>query len=145
MNGIEHPGILVSDLERSIGFYQKLGFKILRKTSRHHVMMYLGNDILEITPGLDDVAKKTHSSFSFHLSLHTDNIEEDVTHLRELGIEIGEIMRFSGKVLEALIDAVVEYAEPVPDDSKLLGCMKPSENWKRVAFKDPDGISIELW
>ncbi|HHL41663.1 MAG TPA: VOC family protein, partial [Candidatus Bathyarchaeota archaeon] len=48
MIGLEHPGILVSDLERSIKFYEKIGFKILRKTNRPHAMMYLGDAILEI-------------------------------------------------------------------------------------------------
>lgn len=140
MIGIEHPGILVSDLERSIEFYEKLGFRVLRKTSRPHVMMYLGGDIIEITPGL-----KQTQAFPFHLSLHTDNMEKEVARLRTLGIEIGEIMSFIGKTLEDLLEGVVEYADPVPDDPKLLGCMKPSEKWKRVSFKDPDGISIELW
>jgi catechol 2,3-dioxygenase-like lactoylglutathione lyase family enzyme len=140
MLGIEHPGILVSDLEGSIEFYKKIGFKVLRKTSRSHVMMYLGNDILEITPGL-----KESTPFPFHLSLHTDNIEEDVARLQKLGIEIDDVMTFSGKMLDDLFTGVVEYAELIPDNPKLLGCMTPSEKWKRVLFKDPDGISIELW
>ena len=141
MIGIEHPGIKVRDLERSIKFYKKIGFKVLRKTSNPHVMMYLGNDILEITPGLDD----SNTSFPFHLSLHTAEIEEEVTRLRSLGIEIGSIMTFSGKMLEDTVAGVVEQADPVPDNPKLLGCMTPTEKWKRVSFKDPDGISIELW
>ena len=141
MIGIEHPGIKVHDLERSIEFYKKIGFRVLRKTSNPHVMMYLGDDILEITPGLDDSTE----SFPFHLSLHTDDIEEEVAYLQKQGIEIGEIMTFSGKTLENLVAGVVEQADPVPENPKLLGCMTPSENWKRVAFKDPDGISIELW
>ena len=141
MIGIEHPGFLVRDLERSIEFYKKLGFKVLRKTDRPHVMMYLGDDILEITPGLDE----SPSKFSFHLSLHTDDMEKEAARLRSLGIRTGEIMTFSGKALHDLLIGVVEYAEESPENPKLLGCMTPSENWKRISFKDPDGISIEVW
>ena len=54
MKGIEHTKISVSDLDRSIEFYKKLGFKNLRKTTRPNVMMHLGNDIIEIIPGLDE-------------------------------------------------------------------------------------------
>lgn len=140
MIGLEHPGILVSDLERSIEFYEKIGLKILRKTNRPHAMMYLGDAILEIMPGLDP-----EQSYPFHLAFYTDNIEKEVRRLHKLGIETSEIMTFTGETLENLIDGVVEYAKTVPDDPKLSGCMKPSENWKRVAFKDPDGIHLELW
>lgn len=141
MLGLEHPGFKVSDLERSIEFYEKIGFKVLRKTTTPHAMMYLGTDILEITQGLKD----KDTPFRFHLALHTDDIEGEVARLRGEGIEIGEIMRFTGKVLDKTLSGVVQYADPVPDDRKLTGCMQPSENWKRVAFKDPEGVSIEIW
>ena len=146
MIGIEHPAIYVTDLEISIDFYQKLGFKILRKTNRPHAMMYLGNDIIEIMPRLDELKNQGFSPpFPYHLALHTDNIEEDVARLQEEGIETGEIVTFSDTRLENLLAGVVEYAEPNPDNPKLFGCMKPSENWRRVAIKDPDGIDIEIW
>ncbi|MCW4011644.1 MAG: VOC family protein [Candidatus Bathyarchaeota archaeon] len=140
MIGLEHPGILVSDLEKSIKFYEKIGFKILRKTSRPHAMMYLGDAILEIMPGL-----QPEQSYPFHLALYTDDIEGEVKRLHLLGIETSDIMTFKGETLEKLLDGVVECADPVPENPKLSGCMKPSERWKRVAFKDPDGIHIELW
>lgn len=140
MIGLEHPGILVTDLENSIEFYKKIGFKVLRKTNRPHTMMYLEDAILEIMPGL-----QPEQFYPFHLAFYTDNIENEVERLNKLGIETSEIMTFKGETLEKLLDGVVEYAEPVPENPKLTGCMKPSENWKRVAFKDPDGIHLELW
>ena len=140
MIGLEHPGILVSDLERSIKFYEKIGFKILRKTNRPHAMMYLGDAILEIMPGLDP-----EQSYPFHLAFYTDNIEKEVKRLHKLGIETSETMTFKGEALVKLLDGVVEYADPNPNNPKLSGCMQPSENWKRAAFKDPDGIHLELW
>ena len=140
MIGLEHPGFLVTDLERSIEFYEKIGFKVLRKTSRPHAMMCLGDSIIELTPGLE---KSEH--YPFHLAFYTDNMEEEVKRLRAEGIETGEIMKFTGETLEGLIAGVVEYADPEPENPKLYGCMKPSGHWKRVAFKDPDGIHLEMW
>ena len=141
MIGFEHPGFQVSDLERSIEFYEKIGFKVLRKTSTPHAMMYLGDSIIEITQASLD----PNQPYSFHLALHTDNMKEDVEMLRENGIEISEIQTFTGEMLQKVLNGVVEYADPKPISPKLYGCMQPSEKWKRVAFKDPDGIHIEMW
>ncbi len=140
MIGLEHPGFLVTDLERSIKFYEKIGFKVLRKTSRPHAMMCLGDSIIELTQGLEK-----SENYPFHLAFYTDNIEKEVKRLRAEGIEIGDIMTFTGETLEGLLAGVVEYADPVPVNPKLFGCMQPSGNWKRVAFKDPDGIHLEMW
>ena len=146
MLGLEHPGIYVSDLEQSIEFYKKLGFKILRKTNRPHVMMHLGTDIIEIIPDLDKIQKDGFSPpIPFHLGFYTDDIEEVVANLRKQGIEVGEIVSYSDSALENALAGIVEYADPVPEDPKLFGCMKPSDKWRRVAFKDPDGINIEIW
>ena len=75
MKGIEHTCISVNDLERSIEFYKKIGFKILRKTTRPHAMMYLGNDILEIIPRLEEDRRNGFSPpFPFHIAFYTDNL-----------------------------------------------------------------------
>jgi len=146
MLGIEHPAIYVSNLEQSIEFYMKLGFNILRKTKRPHAMMYLGNDIIEIIPGLDKMKEDGFSPpYPFHLGFYTDDIEKDVAELRRKGIEVGDITSFSGSSLDSALAGIVEYADPYPEDSKLFGCMKPSDKWRRVGFKDPDGINIEIW
>jgi catechol 2,3-dioxygenase-like lactoylglutathione lyase family enzyme len=146
MKGIEHPGIYVSDLEKSIEFYQKLGFQTLRKTTRPHAMMYLGNDILEIMPRLEEVEKEGFSPpFPYHIAFYTDDIEEDLANLHEQGIETGEVFWVTGSALENTREGIVEYADPSPVDPKLFGCMMPSNKWKVVRFKDPDGINLEIW
>jgi len=146
MLGLEHPCIYVSDLEKSIEFYKKLGFKILRKTNRPHAMMYLGTDIIEIIPELDKIQKDGFSPpYPFHLGFYTDDIGAVVASLREQGIEAGDIVSYSDSALEDALAGIIKYADPVPEDSKLLGCMKPSKKWRRVGFKDPDGINIEIW
>jgi len=150
MKGIEHIAIYVSDLERSIDFYTKFGLKILRKTAMPHAMMYLGNDILEIIPRLAEEKKEGFSPpFPYHIAFYTDDIEEDIKRLRELGIEIGPVTTTSRSQLAGSHARILKHAEPEPDDPKLLGCMIPSENenrpWRRVRFKDPDGIILEIW
>lgn len=150
MKGIEHAAIYVSDLERSIDFYTKLGFKILRKTTLPHAMLYFQDDILEIIPRLEENKKEGFSPpFPYHLAFYTDDIEEDGRRLREQGIEIAPIIMTSRSQLQSSRARIIEHVKPDPDNPKLLGCMIPSENddqpWKRVMFKDPDGISLEIW
>jgi catechol 2,3-dioxygenase-like lactoylglutathione lyase family enzyme len=150
MKGIEHTKISVSDLERSIEFYKKLGFKILRKTTRPNAMMHLGKDIIEIIPSLDEDKRNGFTPpYTYHLGFYTDDIEEDVSMLHEQGIETTDIFTIPYSKLDSMNLRIIEQAEPEPTDPKLLGCMTPSvdedEPWKIVRFNDPDGIILEIW
>jgi len=146
MLGIEHPAIYVSDLERSIEFYEKLGFKMLRKAEGIRALMFLGNDIIEIIPGLDKMkADGFTPPFPYHIGFYTDDIERDLAELHDRGIETGGIVQWVGDRLDKFLAETTEYAEPTPEEPKLLGCMMPSEKWKGVRFNDPDGIVLEIW
>jgi catechol 2,3-dioxygenase-like lactoylglutathione lyase family enzyme len=150
MLGIEHPAIYVSDLEKSIDFYKKLGFKILRKTARPHAMMYLGTDILEIIPSLEQNKRDGfRPPYPYHIGLYTDDIDEDIRRLNAQGIKTGPVRITTRKQLQSSQARVLEHAEPEPSNPKLLGCMIPSEDenkpWKTMRFEDPDGITVEIW
>jgi catechol 2,3-dioxygenase-like lactoylglutathione lyase family enzyme len=113
-------------------------------------MMHLGKDVLEIAPQLDEEKRNGFSPpFPYHISFHTDDIEEAVKTLNDHGIETTEIGVIPDSRLDALKLRVIEYDEPEPFDPKLLGCLKPSVNeeqpWKIVRFNDPDGIILEIW
>jgi catechol 2,3-dioxygenase-like lactoylglutathione lyase family enzyme len=150
MKGIEHTKISVTDLDRSIEFYKKIGFKILRKTTRPNAMMNLGSDILEIIPGLDEDKRNGFTPpYTYHIAFYTDDIEDDVRLLNEQGIETTEISSIQYSRLDSMNMRIIEQAEPEPSDPKLVGCMTPSldddKPWKVVGFKDPDGIVLEIW
>ena len=140
----DHVGIMVSDVEKSIDFYSRVfGMQILRKTSRPHAVMYLGEDILEIIPD-KEVSQKTPKPI-YHLAFYTDMpLEEEVKRLNAMGIETSPILTTT--IEEARI---VQTPETPPKSEKLQGAMKPGTKdprkpWKRINFCDPDGILLEL-
>ena len=146
MLGIEHTAIYVSDLEKSVDFYKKIGFKILRKAEGIRAIMFLGDSIIEIIPSLEKMKQDGFSPpYPYHIGFHTDDIEKDLTMLHEQGIETGEIFQWTGARLENALAENTEYADPPPKTPKLLGCMMPSEKWKAVRLNDPDGIVLEIW
>jgi len=141
----EHAAIMVSDLEKSISFYSKVfGLQILRKTSRPHAFLFLGDDCLEIIPD-KEVSQKTPRPL-FHLAFYTDKpLEDEVKRLNGMGIETTPIRITTYEEAQ-----IVQTPEPPPNSPKLLGAMKPGTKdpkkaWKMVRFNDPDGILLEIW
>ena len=141
----EHAAIMVSDLERSIDFYSKVfGMEILRRTSKPHAFLYLGNDALEIIPD-KEVSQKTPRPL-YHLGFYTDKpLEEEVKRLNAMGIETSPIRTTTLEQAQ-----IVQMPESLPRNAKLQGAMKPGTKdpkkpWKFVRFNDPDGILLEIW
>ncbi|MDQ1280875.1 MAG: glyoxylase family protein [Thermoproteota archaeon] len=141
----EHVAIMVSDLERSIDFYMKVfGFQILRKTSRPHAFLYLGDDCLEVIPD-KEVSQKTPRPL-YHIAFYTDKpLEEEVKRLNEMGVSTTPIR------ITTFEDAqIVQMSVPPPNSEKLQGAMKPGTKdpkkaWRMVRFNDPDSILLEIW
>ena len=116
---IDHVAIHVSELERSVKFYERhFGFKdYFRQVASGGLQiayLKLGGTVLELThhPG--------ESMSGFHFCLETDNFDQTVAQLQEQGVK--------------LLRAPHETA-----------AREPRENgWRRVVFAGPDGEQIEL-
>ena len=116
---IDHVAIHVSDLDRSVQFYERhFGFKHYFQHAAGNGLqiayLKLGDTVLELTHHTDGVMQ------GFHFCLETDNFDFTVTQLQNDGV--------------TLIRA--------PHDT---AAREPRENdWRRVVFAGPDGEQIEL-
>lgn len=116
---IDHVALHVSDLERSVDFYEKhFGFK---KYFQHRAgggmeiaYLKLGDTVLELTHRSDG------SMTGFHFCLETDKFDETVAELQKKAVEMAR----------------------APHDT---AAREPrEEGWRRVVFRGPDGEQIEL-
>lgn len=116
---IDHVAIHVSDLRRSIDFYENhFGFKhyFQHAASGGLQIAYLklGDTVLELTHHSEGEMK------GFHFCLETDSFDQTITRLQNDGV----------KLIRA------------PHDT---AAREPRENgWRRVVFAGPDGEQIEL-
>ena len=121
MKALDHAGLKVKDLDRSLHFYQRLGLKVLRTKGPNadglrSAVIQVGDQELNVScrpeyvsRGKDDAVGIDH----FCLEIEAASIDEVVADLRKAGIEI-----VSG----------------------------PLERRDSTAFilHDPDGITVEL-
>ena len=116
---IDHMALHVSDLGRSVAFYERhFGFK---NYFQHAVAggmqiayLKLGDTVLEL------VHRSDGSMSGFHFCLETDSFDETVAELRDRGVEMVR----------------------APHDT---AAREPSEaGWRRVVFRGPDEEQIEL-
>jgi lactoylglutathione lyase len=116
---IDHVAVHVSDLDRSVKFYERhFGFKHYFQHTAGHGMqiayLKLGDTVLELTHHTDGAMK------GFHFCLETDNFDDTVAQLQN--------------------DGVTLIREPHDTAAR-----EPRENgWRRVVFAGPDGEQIEL-
>lgn len=118
-----HIGIIVSDLDRSMAFYEALGFRASSVSetedgSRTIVFMRLGDAYVELfryaeTPLRPDLGEK-HLGF-VHYALSTDDVDGALAELKAAG----------------LVPRAIE-SRHVP------------AGYKIAFFYDPDGVEIEL-
>ena len=116
---IDHVALHVSDLQRSIDFYEKhFGFK---KYFQHAgtgglqiAYLKLGDTVLELTHRSDG------SMTGFHFCLEAEKFDQAVAELQSRGVEMVR----------------------APHDT---AAREPRERgWRRVVFRGPDGEQIEL-
>ena len=119
---VNHIAIIVSNLEVSKDFYvNKLGFPIINqidRPERHSSILFLdaGNAIIELFSFSSPPKRSSYPEACGlrHLAFDTDNFDETINKLNELGIE----------------------TEPVRKD---VGTGK-----KTTFFKDPDDLPLEI-
>ena len=118
---IDHVALHVSDLERSIDFYEKhFGFK---KYFQHAATGGSGQQIAYLKLG-DTVLELTHRSdgsmTGFHFCLEAEKLDQAVDELQKKGVE--------------MVRAPHDTAAREPRE----------KGWRRVVFRGPDGEQIEL-
>jgi len=96
LKALDHVALKVSDLERTLHFYQRLGLTVLRtrgpdSAGRRFAVLQVGNQELNISchpdcasPGQDDAVGIDHFCFEVDAA----SIDEVVASLRRAGIEI---------------------------------------------------------
>jgi glyoxylase I family protein len=146
---LEHVGLTVSDLERSLRFYTEvLGFSLLRKTTTN-AYLYLGDQLLELTQcrvaagasplrSVEECEERLSGGVGItHVGFRVDDMEQAVARIEELG---GQLITPPYE-----FEPQIEYVgEPV--DEKLRRAAKPVGRrcWRIAIFADPDGIILEL-
>lgn len=115
-----HIAIGCSNYERSLAFYEKLGFTVQRRAWREAHQDYLtmlrcGDITLEIfeDPTAAPLPSQAHLGLR-HLAFRVENVEQTAAWLNSMGIE----------------------TEPIRDD-KING-------GRLTFFHDPDGLPLEL-
>jgi len=146
---LEHIGLTVSDLDRSVSFYtQVLGFQILRRTTTN-AYLHLDDQLLELTqcrvPVEVSPPETPHDCDGrlycevgiTHLGFRVDNLDDAVEKIEELG---GRLITPPYE-FEPQIEYVAEHT-----DEKLKRAARPigRARWRIAMFADPDGIVLEL-
>ena len=116
---IDHVALHVSDLERSVHFYEAhFGFKhYFQHTAGGGIeiaYLRLGDTVMELTHRSDGAMS------GFHFCLETDSFDDTVADLQKRGVE--------------MVRAPHETAAREPRE----------KGWRRVVFRGPDGEQIEL-
>jgi catechol 2,3-dioxygenase-like lactoylglutathione lyase family enzyme len=116
---VDHVGITVQDLERSIAFYEKLGFAVVRRlATATHAIAFVRNGLaeLELFEPTTRVLRPVHSLHEddvAHIAFHVDDIDGAIATLEGRGVTFTSTVRRTG-------------------------------NRAGILFKDPDGNLLQL-
>ena len=121
LKALDHAGLKVKDLDRSLHFYQRLGLKVLRTKGSNaggsrSAVIQVGDQELNVSCRPEYVSRGKDNAVGidhFCLEVEAASIDEVVSDLRKAGIEV--------------VDGPLERR----DSTALI-------------LHDPDGITIEL-
>jgi methylmalonyl-CoA/ethylmalonyl-CoA epimerase len=146
---VEHVGLTVTDLTRSIDFYQAVfGFRLLRKTPIS-AYLHLDDGLLELIQSEDPrgssqpdapegwlAEMRRHNGLS-HIGFRVDNMDEAILTLQQGG----------GRLVVPPYDytPAIEFVA-VADSDRLRRAAQPLKglSWRIAVFADPDGIMLEI-
>jgi lactoylglutathione lyase len=97
---LDHVGIRVMEFERSIDFYEKLGFSVIRRDDQEHVVVLKHKSSVEINlldSGNDDNKQKNilmdvdrkYPGYT-HYAIEVHSVENAKQHLESIGFSITE-------------------------------------------------------
>ncbi len=132
--GVHHTGITVSDLDRSVAFYEQFGFQVSARIDEEGAEVERGTgvdgaklrvamlegpsgrlELIEYTqPGSASPPHPNNGIGAAHVCVEVDNVDAAVAELRERGVQF--------------------LSDPITHESGI--------RW--VYAKDPDGITAEL-
>ncbi|HEY0416433.1 MAG TPA: VOC family protein [Gaiellaceae bacterium] len=145
---LEHVAIAVSRLDRSIAFYEGLGFRLLRRTPTN-AFLYLDDSLLELIQGdlaaaagpnpADEWRRQRVAAFGLnHLGLRVASLDGT---LRELGQRADTTVVVPPYTFEPEID----FVEGMHHE-RLARAARPRRGgtWKLAVVADPDGTLLEI-
>ena len=100
IKGLDHVGIRVMEFDRAIDFYEKLGFSVIRRDLKEHVIVLKHNSGIEINlldSGNDDNHQKNilmdvdskYPGYT-HYAIEVDSAEGAKQYLESIGVIITE-------------------------------------------------------
>jgi catechol 2,3-dioxygenase-like lactoylglutathione lyase family enzyme len=145
---LEHVAIAVSRLDRSIGFYEALGFRLLRRTQTN-AFLYLEDNLVELIQGdlhaapgptaADEWRRQRVAGFGLnHLGFRVDRIDPALRELEQRGdvnvvVPPYEFVHELGFVERAQHERLALAASP-----------RAGSKWKLAVVADPDGTLLEI-
>ena len=88
--------IMVKDMDRSISFYQSIGFNMKNRWGNHYAQMSAPGVVIGLHPA---ESIQSTGSGSTSIGFTTDNIENEKTALNKLSIEVQERQEEGGQFL----------------------------------------------
>ena len=138
IDGIDHVGVVVSDMDQSVDFYTKhLGFSLLARyipeNAYHRETAYLK------FPGRSEAKLELYSLKSPPPGKVT---YERKIGMREIALKVTDV----GKIVERLRTSGVEVlTEPTFSEASGLPDSSPVKRKTRATVKAPDGVVIGLY
>ena len=115
MTNLDHVGVYVKDLSRSLSFYKQVfGWKVVREFGSGEAkiaVVDIGGGLLELVQRPGSPGKAPEGNWS-HLALHVDDWEGKVGKLEGMGLELRKVTMADGSHI--------------------------------AFFKDPDGHTVEI-